>query len=82
MSAPLQTPEERRRANRLRHLMARQEQMAARGPKGVAASWWDHARALAAEEERGARYDPGADPGAAWQDLARALENWCQRYSR
>jgi hypothetical protein len=68
-------PAERRQANRLRHHQERQERQAARGPKGVASSWWDHARAIAAEQER------GGDPDA-WSDLARALENWCQRYAQ
>lgn len=76
------SPAERRRANRLHHLQQRQAQQAARGAKGVASSWWDHARALAAEQEKQARQETGCDPDAAWNDLARALENWCSRYAQ
>jgi hypothetical protein len=75
------SPEERRAANRFRHHQERQERLAARGPKGVAASWWDHARALAARHEKHVREVGGGDPDAAWSDLARALENWCARHS-
>ncbi|MFI8093748.1 hypothetical protein ACIF9R_36485 [Streptomyces sp. NPDC086080] len=64
------TPEERRYANRVRHLQARQAANAARGPKGVAAVWWDHARAVATRAER------AGDP-ELWDHLARTLENWC-----
>jgi hypothetical protein len=67
-------PQDRRRMNQARHWAARQEAQAARGPKGVAASWWDRARAIATQQAR------AGDGDAAWADLARALENWCQRY--
>ena len=69
-------PADRRRANQLRHWQQRQAAQAARGPKGVAASWWDRARAIATQEAR----QSGSDE--AWSDLARALENWCQRYAQ
>ncbi|MEU0289915.1 hypothetical protein [Streptomyces sp. NPDC006147] len=66
------TPEERRYHNRLRHLQQRQEANRARGAKGEAASWWDHARAIAA------RADREGDP-ALWEHLARTLANWCHQ---
>ncbi|MEW1604985.1 hypothetical protein [Streptomyces sp. NPDC093808] len=66
------TPEQRRHMNRVRHLQARQAANQARGPKGYAAAWWDHARALATRAER------EGDP-ALWEHLARALENWCHQ---
>ncbi|GAA0924893.1 hypothetical protein GCM10009549_45660 [Streptomyces thermoalcalitolerans] len=66
------TPEQRRYANRVRHLQARQQANLARGPKGLAAVWWDHARAIATRAER------EGDP-ALWDHLARTLENWCQQ---
>jgi hypothetical protein len=67
---------ERRQANRARHWHARQQREAARGPRGIAASWWDRARAIAAEQER-------ADGNQeAWNELARFLENYCQRYGQ
>lgn len=75
------SPEERRAALRLQHHAERQQREAARGPKGVAATWWDHARALAARHEKEARRSGEGDPDAGWHDLARALENWCARYS-
>lgn len=64
------TPEERRWQNRVQHLQARQQANAARGPKGVAAVWWDQARAAATRAER------AGDP-TLWEHLARTLENWC-----
>lgn len=64
------SPEERRWQNRVRHLQARQAANAARGPKGVAAVWWDQARAIATRAER------EGDP-ELWEHLARTLENWC-----
>lgn len=69
------TAAERRQANRLRHMQQRQQRQAERGPRGVAAAWWDTARAVAADQER--RGNP-----AAWEDLARFLENYCQRYGQ
>lgn len=69
------TPEERTAANRRRHHQERQAAQAARGPRGVASSWWDHARAVAAAQER------AGDPGA-WDDLIRTLENYAARYAQ
>ncbi|MGA5552629.1 hypothetical protein [Streptomyces pseudogriseolus] len=66
------TPEQRRYMNRLRHLQQRQEANQARGPRGVAASWWDHARAIATRAERDGNPE-------LWDHLARALENWCRQ---
>jgi hypothetical protein len=68
------SPEERRRANRAKHHQDRQERHAARGPRGVAAAWWDHARATATQRER-------EGDSEAWNDLTRTLENFCNRYA-
>ncbi|MGA4803580.1 hypothetical protein [Streptomyces lavendulocolor] len=69
------TAAERREANRRRHAEARQQEQASRGPKGVAAAWWDTARMIAAEQER--RGNP-----AAWDELAQFLANYCARYEQ
>ena len=69
------SPADRRRANQIRHWQQRQAAQAGRGPKGVAASWWDRARAVAAQQER------AGDP-EAWNDLARFLENYVARYEQ
>ncbi|MFC9954266.1 hypothetical protein ACFVIN_28140 [Streptomyces prasinus] len=66
------TPEQRRYQNRISHLQARQSANLTRGPKGVAAVWWDQARAHAA------RADREGDP-EMWDHLARTLENWCRQ---
>ncbi|MFD5493368.1 hypothetical protein ACFWH4_10675 [Streptomyces sp. NPDC127091] len=66
------TPEQRRYQNRVSHLQTRQQANLTRGPKGVAAVWWDQARAYAA------RADREGDP-EMWDHLARTLENWCQQ---
>ncbi|MFD7576210.1 hypothetical protein ACFV6U_37760 [Streptomyces sp. NPDC059810] len=65
---------ERREMNRRQHAEARQQEQAARGPKGVASAWWDQARTVAADQER-------AGNPAAWDDLAQFLANYCGRYS-
>ncbi|MEQ6028219.1 hypothetical protein SOM70_37335 [Streptomyces salinarius] len=65
-------PAQRRYHNRVTHLQARQSANLARGPKGIAAVWWDQARAYATRAER------DGDP-EMWDYLARALENWCQQ---
>ncbi|MCC3654739.1 hypothetical protein LIX60_25395 [Streptomyces sp. S07_1.15] len=70
------SPAERSAANRRRHHEARQATQAARGPRGVAASWWDHARAVAAAEER------RTGTTEAWDDLILTLENYAARYSQ
>lgn len=69
------TPAERTAANRRRHHEERQASQTARGPRGVAASWWDHVRAVAAAQER-------AGHPEAWDDLILTLENWAARYSQ
>lgn len=72
------TREERRRYNQAQHAAERQQWQARRGPAGVAAAWWDHARAVCRDQE-------AADPGrgdAAWNDLARTLEHWASRYGQ
>ncbi|MER6789513.1 hypothetical protein ABT330_33690 [Streptomyces sp. NPDC000658] len=66
------TPEQRRYQNRISHLQTRQSANLARGPKGLAAVWWDQARALATRAEREGNPE-------AWEELARALENWCHQ---
>ncbi|GAB2966155.1 hypothetical protein [Streptomyces heilongjiangensis] len=66
------SPEQRRYQNRLMHLQQRQAANEARGPKGIAAAWWDQARAHAARAER------EGDP-AMWDHLALTLQNWCQQ---
>lgn len=64
---------ERRAYNQQRHAETRQELMADRGSQGLAELWWDAARKIA--RDRAARGDEGA-----WNDLARTLSNYCQRY--
>lgn len=66
-------PAQRRLLNQLQHLQEKQEAHAARGPKGVAAAWYDRARSLAAKQEK--QQNP-----AAWNDLAATLQNWCTRW--
>ncbi|MFB7453994.1 hypothetical protein [Streptomyces sp. NPDC056194] len=73
MDRPLSAAE-RREFNRHRHAETRQKEQLARGPKGVAAAWWDQARMVAAEQER-------AGNPAAWDELAQFLSNYCGRYS-
>jgi hypothetical protein len=68
-----QTKAELTAANRLAHFEKRQKERAARGPRGLAESWIERARAIAsAREEAG-------DP-EAWNDLARTVSNWVSRY--
>ncbi|MGA5606190.1 hypothetical protein ACPCUF_35130 [Streptomyces griseoincarnatus] len=69
------TPEQRRNENRERHLQARQAANLARGPKGIAAVWWDQARAAATRAER------SGDP-EMWNHLALTLKNWCDQADR
>ncbi|WP_405749985.1 hypothetical protein OHA19_10490 [Streptomyces sp. NBC_00012] len=69
------TGAERRAANQRMHAEARQREQAARGPKGVAAAWWDRARMVAIEQDR--KGNPGA-----WDELALFLSNYCDRYSQ
>ncbi|MEW1926370.1 hypothetical protein [Streptomyces sp. NPDC088360] len=74
-----QTKEERQAANRLAHFQQREAERAARGPRGLAESWIERARAIAATRERAARA-AGKDPAAAWNDLARTVSTWVSRY--
>ncbi|MEV6080988.1 hypothetical protein AB0L80_38705 [Streptomyces sp. NPDC052069] len=69
------TPAERREFNRRTHAEQRQQRQAERGPRGIAAAWWDRARMVAAEQES------NGNP-AAWDDLAAFLSNYCGRYSQ
>lgn len=68
-----QTKAERQRANRLAHFEKRQAERAKRGPRGLAESWLERARAIAAEREE------AGDP-EAWNDLARTVSTWVSRY--
>ncbi|WP_406127997.1 hypothetical protein [Streptomyces sp. NBC_00989] len=71
MNHPL-TPEQRRYQNRTEHLQTRQNANLARGPKGIAAVWWDQARAVATRAER-------EGDASVWDRLALALTNWCDQ---
>ncbi|MFD5489487.1 hypothetical protein ACFWIV_28935 [Streptomyces virginiae] len=64
------TPEERRAENRARHWAQRQQANIDRGPAGVTATWWDHARALARDVDRDGY-------PAIWEELTAALQGWC-----
>ncbi|MFD9033311.1 hypothetical protein ACFVZW_19480 [Streptomyces sp. NPDC059567] len=74
MNRPMSAAE-RREHNRRQHAESRQQDQAARGPRGIAAAWWDRARTVAAEEDR--KGNP-----AAWDELAQFLANYCGRYSQ
>jgi hypothetical protein len=69
------TPEQIRAERRRQHWAKRQAEQAARGPRGVTASWWDRARMVAAEEEKKGNPE-------AWDVLIRFLENYCQQYGQ
>ncbi|MFD4764267.1 hypothetical protein ACFWOJ_37265 [Streptomyces sp. NPDC058439] len=77
----VQTKAERQAANRLAHFEKRQAERAARGPRGLAESWMERARALAATQEKAAR-EAGKDPEAVWNDLSRTIANWVARYEQ
>ncbi|MER7126717.1 hypothetical protein [Micrococcus luteus] len=64
---------ERRAYNQRLHAEQRREQVADRGPRGIAELWWDEARRIARE-----RAEQGDE--RAWSDLALTLTNYCQRY--
>ncbi|WP_330335777.1 hypothetical protein OHS33_39280 (plasmid) [Streptomyces sp. NBC_00536] len=68
-----QTKAERTAANRLAHFEKRQADRATRGPRGLAESWMERARAVASARE--ANGDP-----EAWNDLARTIATWVSRY--
>ena len=82
MAQQMTEAQARRMANRRRHWQERHERQAARGPRGIAASWWDRARMIAAAQEEMARAAGESDPEAAWNELARWLENFCARYEQ
>ncbi|MFI9206410.1 hypothetical protein [Streptomyces sp. NPDC053048] len=67
------TIKEARAENRLRHAQQRQAEQAARGPKGVAAAWWDTARSICVKRA-------AAGDEEAWHELTRFLQNFCARY--
>ncbi|MFJ2589737.1 hypothetical protein [Streptomyces sp. NPDC087538] len=73
------TKAERRAANQLAHFQQRQEARAARGPRGLAESWMERARAVAVAREAAARA-AGEDPETVWNDLARTVSTWVSRY--
>ncbi|MFI8944782.1 hypothetical protein [Streptomyces syringium] len=70
---PAQTKAERTAINRLEHFKKRQEERAARGPRGLAESWIERARAIAVGREE------AGDP-EVWNDLARTMSIWVSRY--
>lgn len=74
-----QTKAQRTAANRLAHFEKRQAERAARGPRGLAESWIERARAIAAAREAAAR-EAGEDPEVVWNDLARTVSTWVGRY--
>ncbi|YCK35198.1 hypothetical protein ACNF49_14245 [Actinomadura sp. ATCC 39365] len=69
------TKEERRAYNQRRHAEERQAWLASRGPQGTADLWWDAARKVARERT-------AAGDELVWADLARTLQNFCDRYSQ
>lgn len=70
-----QSKAERKAINRRKHFEGRAAQRTTRGPRGLAESWMEQARAVAAERER--RGD-----AEAWNDLARTLSQWVARYEQ
>ncbi|MFE7365920.1 hypothetical protein [[Kitasatospora] papulosa] len=70
-----QTKAERQAANRLAHFQKRQAERAARGPRGLAESWMERARAIAATREKSGDEE-------AWNDLSRTIANWVARYEQ
>ena len=68
-----QTKAERQAANRRAHFEQRQAERAARGPRGLAESWMERARAIAATREKNGDED-------VWNDLARTVSTWVSRY--
>ncbi|MBZ3918122.1 hypothetical protein [Streptomyces acidiscabies] len=70
---PAQNKAERRAANQLDHFEKRQTERAQRGPRGLAESWLERARAVAAQREK------DGDP-EAWNDLSRTVATWVSRY--
>ncbi|MCQ1582308.1 hypothetical protein ACFC36_35885 [Streptomyces rubiginosohelvolus] len=70
-----QTKAERRAANQRAHFEQRQAERAARGPRGLAESWMERARAIAATRETNGDED-------VWNDLARTMSTWVSRYEQ
>ncbi|MYW34456.1 hypothetical protein [Streptomyces sp. SID2119] len=70
-----QTKAERRAANQRAHFEQRQAERAARGPRGLAESWMERARAIAATRETNGDED-------VWNDLARTMATWVSRYEK
>ncbi|MFJ5820125.1 hypothetical protein ACIQGT_40500 [Streptomyces sp. NPDC093108] len=70
-----QTKAERQAANRRAHFEKRQAERAERGPRGLAESWMERARAVAATREKGGDEE-------VWNDLSRAMANWVSRYEQ
>ncbi|MCG6496639.1 hypothetical protein [Kitasatospora sp. A2-31] len=64
------TSAQRRRA----HAEQRRAEQMARGPGGVAAAWWDSARAIAKRREK------AGDPNA-WARLSAYLKDYCDGYT-
>ncbi|MFD8415511.1 hypothetical protein ACFV2Q_27740 [Streptomyces sp. NPDC059650] len=74
MNQPMNSAQ-KRAYNQQLHAARRQQEAAGR-PGGLAELWWDQARRIAREQaEHG-------DGGAAWNDLALTLSNFCSRYSK
>ncbi|MGW2181247.1 hypothetical protein ACWCXX_24740 [Streptomyces sp. NPDC001732] len=77
----VQSKAERRALNQRAHFEKQQTARAARGPRGLAESWMERARAVAAAREAADRA-AGRDPATVWDDLSRTLANWVDRYSQ
>ncbi|MET9209643.1 hypothetical protein ABZW38_31475 [Streptomyces bacillaris] len=71
----VQTKAERRALNQRVHFELRQAERAARGPRGLAESWMERARAIATNRERNGDED-------VWNDLARTIATWVSRYEQ
>ncbi|KUJ66551.1 MULTISPECIES: hypothetical protein [Streptomyces] len=70
-----QTKAERQAANRRAHFEKRQAERAGRGPRGLAESWMERARSVAATREEGGDEE-------VWNDLSRTIANWVARYEQ
>ncbi|QUI36326.1 hypothetical protein H9W91_35795 (plasmid) [Streptomyces alfalfae] len=70
-----QTKAQRRALNQRAHFEQRQAERAARGPRGLAESWMERARAIAATREKGGDED-------VWNDLSRTIATWVSRYEQ
>ncbi|MEW1723875.1 hypothetical protein [Streptomyces sp. NPDC093109] len=73
------TIKEVRKANKRDHWAARQQQqLEARGSKGLAEAWWDRTKAACTKRDA-ARGPEDPDP---WQELARTLENFIEHHAK